>query len=387
MRTVYHGAVGLGVIVLAVTAWTRDSTAAEPPPARARAEIQAVLAKASAGPAVEQRREIRIVLVADVADHRPGEHDYPIWQERWAALLQSAPGVNLTTAWKWPSDEQFAQADLVAFFCYRSGGERRTWNEERLQQLERYTARGGGLVVIHSATYTDRRFSEEPYERVARVTGLVYDGAIRYRHGPVELNVAAPDHPICLGLPPRIAFIDEPYWPPHGDLAKVQILATSDEVDPANPNTTAPQPLFWTYEPGKGRVFGCVMGHYNWTFDDAYFRIFLLRGMAWAAGESPYRFDPLVLESLSKSVKDLSDSIIDNAYTLMFTRTERGGTAGRNRVSIMQPMTAGGAPDYTVLRVPPEYGEESALEYVIEAGRNSGVDFDLDIPEDHLGQK
>ena len=276
----------------------RAAGAAEPPPPRSHAEIQAVLAKAATGCSAEAPREIHVVLVADVADHGPGAHDYPIWQERWSALLKSAPGVKLTTAWKWPSDEQFASADLLAFFCYRSGGERRTWNEERLEQLERYTAQGGGLVVIHSATYTGRLLADDPGGRVARVTGLVYDRAIKYRHGPVELKVVAEDHPICLGLPPRISFIDEPYWPPHGDLAKVQVLATSDEVDPANPDATAPQPLFWTYQPGEGRVFGCVMGHYNWTFDDAYFRIFLLRGMAWAAGESPYRFDPLVLVGL-----------------------------------------------------------------------------------------
>jgi type 1 glutamine amidotransferase len=53
--------------------------------------------------------------------------------------------------------------------------------------------------------------------------------------------------------------------------------------------------MFWTHQPGPGRVFGCVLGHYTWTFDDPYFRVLVLRGIAWAAGESPYRFDPLVL--------------------------------------------------------------------------------------------
>jgi type 1 glutamine amidotransferase len=53
--------------------------------------------------------------------------------------------------------------------------------------------------------------------------------------------------------------------------------------------------MFWAHPHGRGRVFGCVPGHYTWTFDDPYFRLLLLRGMAWAAGGSPYRFDPLVL--------------------------------------------------------------------------------------------
>jgi type 1 glutamine amidotransferase len=53
--------------------------------------------------------------------------------------------------------------------------------------------------------------------------------------------------------------------------------------------------MFWTYETGRGRVFGCVPGHYVWTFDDPWFRLLLLRGIAWAGGGSVYRFDPLVL--------------------------------------------------------------------------------------------
>jgi type 1 glutamine amidotransferase len=61
-------------------------------------------------------------------------------------------------------------------------------------------------------------------------------------------------------------------------------------------NDVKPQTIFWTHKYGKGRVFGCQPGHNNWTFDDAYFRILLLRGIAWASGESPYRFDSLVVQ-------------------------------------------------------------------------------------------
>ena len=61
---------------------------------------------------------------------------------------------------------------------------------------------------------------------------------------------------------------------------------------------TKDEPMFWTYERGKGRVFGCILGHFNWSFDDPYFRMLLLRGMAWAAHESPCRFDPLVLRGI-----------------------------------------------------------------------------------------
>ena len=53
------------------------------------------------------------------------------------------------------------------------------------------------------------------------------------------------------------------------------------------------QPLFWTLEPSKGRVFVSIPGHFAWTFDDPLFRLLLLRGIAWAAGEPVDRFNEL----------------------------------------------------------------------------------------------
>jgi len=96
-------------------------------------------------------------------------------------------------------------------------------------------------------------------------------------------------------LPKFRDLYDEPYWPPVGDLSKATVLATSNEPLKKGSDKRTPQPLFWTARHGKGRIFVCVPGHFTWTFDDPLVRILLLRGMAWAAGESPFRFDPLIL--------------------------------------------------------------------------------------------
>jgi type 1 glutamine amidotransferase len=72
-------------------------------------------------------------------------------------------------------------------------------------------------------------------------------------------------------------------------------LASSQERIKPDEGAIEPQPMFWTYHHGPGRVFGCVPGHYTWAFDDPYLRLLLLRGIAWAAGQSPYRLDSLVL--------------------------------------------------------------------------------------------
>jgi type 1 glutamine amidotransferase len=113
----------------------------------------------------------------------------------------------------------------------------------------------------------------------ARV-GLAWkDGGSRFRHGAEDLTVADKDHPITRGFD-KLHFVDETYWALVGDASKVHVLATSTEDD-------APRPQLWTIEPPgtKGRVFGCLLGHYNWTFDDPLARILILRGIAWCAYE------------------------------------------------------------------------------------------------------
>jgi type 1 glutamine amidotransferase len=76
-----------------------------------------------------------------------------------------------------------------------------------------------------------------------------------------------------------------------GDVNRVKVLATTEEEG-------KPWPMLWTFEPAKGRVFGCILGHYSWTFDDPIGRMLLFRGLAWAAQDRFDRFLPLVTEGV-----------------------------------------------------------------------------------------
>jgi len=294
----------VGLVVMAGVCF-----AAEAPMARSRAEVQAVLAKAPSVDAGELR-PLNVVLLADVKDHENNQyaHNYPLWQKRWELLfggaacsgekqanlygsargdkaaLRGAANVNVSKAWDWPTEEQFENADVILAFCYID------WNDEMHAQLRRYLERGGGLVVIHSATWTRKE-----WQYASGAAGLMGIGGFKkFRHGPIDVKIVEPEQPLCMGLPEMIRFHDETYWPPTPMMDGVEVLATSDEIiDDAGHK--APQPVLWTYTCGKGRVVGCQPGHFTWTFDDPYFRIMLLRATAWAAGESPYRFDALVL--------------------------------------------------------------------------------------------
>ncbi len=269
-------------------------SAAEAPPPRKKSEIEAILRRA---PRPESLRALRVLLVAGPKDHGPGEHDYPKWQRDWAPLLRKAPNVEVITAFSWPTPEQWRGVDLAVFYL------KTRWDAAQLVDVRRHQERGGGLVTIHWAIGCDQE-----WDRHADHVGLSYRSA-SYRHGAVDLKLALPDHPIALGLPASMAFVDEPYWPFIGDPSKVRVLATSDEQvnrgddRRANPGDATVQtvPVFWTYEPAgtTARVFVSIFGHYMWTFDDPLFRLLLLRGMAWAAKESPYRWDALAVDGVT----------------------------------------------------------------------------------------
>jgi type 1 glutamine amidotransferase len=223
-------------------------------------------------------REIRLVLVASKQDHGSGQHDYPRWQTNWSRWLSNAAQRTVTeTAWEWPSAAQFSSASVLVFYYWNHD-----WSAARLAQLDAFLERGGGVVLIHSAVITDR----EPEALAARFGLSSHPVRTGYRHMPLDLELVDRDHPITRGLPARIYFLDEPYWPLIGDPADVHVLASA-KVDGAL------RPLIWTHQKGAGRVFASILGHYTWSLEDPWLRTILLRGIAWAGGEAAERLDTL----------------------------------------------------------------------------------------------
>jgi putative heme-binding domain-containing protein len=253
-----------------------------PPPPRTRAEVQAALASPGNHQSSivndKSPRPVHLALVASKQDHGPGEHDYPTWQTNWTKLLGQAERVAVSTAWKWPSPDQFQKADVLVFYFWNH-----EWTPERYAALDAFLARGGGLVILHSACIADT----EPEPLAERIGLSAQPSRTKYRHGPLDLRIAAPPgHALTRGLPAQMHLVDETYWPMIGDTNKVEVLATAEEEGKS-------WPMLWTFRKGQGRVFGSILGHYSWTYDDPLFRLLVLRGLAWAAGETPERFEPL----------------------------------------------------------------------------------------------
>ena len=247
-----------------------------PPKARTRVEVAAVQAGAAEEDPETPLRQLNLLLVAGAKDHGPGEHDYPAWLTAWSELLRGAEGITVQTAMEWPTPQQIEAADTILFF------QKGSWNAERAEAIDAHLARGRGLVYIHWAVEAG---AEAP--AFAQRIGLASNGLkLKFRHGPLDLGFeSGKDHPISRNFD-KVHFHDESYWQMQGDFSRIRVLATGVEEG-------SPQPLFWTVEQGRGRVFVSILGHYSWTFDDPLFRTLLLRGTAWSAQESVDRFNEL----------------------------------------------------------------------------------------------
>ncbi len=241
--------------------------APNPPPPRKRAEVEAVIRQSKSEKRESKNQtSFRIVLCAGPKDHGPGEHDYPLWQKRWSRLLSMAEGVEVSTAWLWPTAEQWQSADVVAFFSNNPG-----WNAARAPELDAFLARGKGVAYFHWAVD-----GHDAADLLAERIGLAaVQSQTKYRHGAVDFTLHP--HPLAAGFS-ALHLVDETYWGLQGDEARLQLLASA-------PEDGAERPQLWTREHGGGRIFVSVPGHYNWTFDDPLFRILALRGLCWAGGQ------------------------------------------------------------------------------------------------------
>lgn len=246
------------------------------PPRRTRSDLERLLQPIKTNS--PSPKPLRIVLVANAQDHGPGQHDYPHWQREFREFLSAAPAVNIETAWDWPATPQFESADVVVFYYWNRG-----WTKDKFEQLDRYLSKGGGLVLFHSATISDR----DPEELAKRIGLAAQAPHTKYIHAPMTLKfVESTAHPITTNFK-TLPLLDEPYWPMIGDERQVKVLATAAQEG-------KDWPMLWTFEPGRGRVFCSIPGHYTWTHQDPAFQLLAVRAIAWAAHENTDRFEKLL---------------------------------------------------------------------------------------------
>ncbi|HNY26026.1 MAG TPA: ThuA domain-containing protein [Candidatus Sumerlaeota bacterium] len=272
----YDGEIGLRLTTGKVTLMpVPESLKANMPAVRPWDQVKGLF---TADKVAQDTKPLHIVLVAGLKDHGPGEHDYPAWLSTWATLLAQSPNVRVTQSWEQPTLSDLETASTIVWFRHMA------WEKSLNPAVDAYFARGGGMVFIHYAVDAPGNV-----EDVTRRIGLTWEPKEgKYRHGLLDLDkTGKEDNWLWQGLPlSKISLHDETYWKLQGDPARIQVLATANEDG-------QPQPMFWCREENKGRVFVCIPGHYNWSFNDPLFRALLLRGIAWSANKQITRFDSL----------------------------------------------------------------------------------------------
>lgn len=149
-----------------------------------------------------------------------------------------------------------------------------TKDPEYIRKITDVHRAGVHAVVIHCAMHTYRAAEIDDWRQFLGVTSRRHDHQSRY-----PVTVLKPDHVTMQAIPSDYVtpkdelYIIEKVWP------NTTVLAES-----ASENDGVKQPVFWTNQFGKARVFGTTYGHSNETFSDAVFLRTLLLGIQWAAG-------------------------------------------------------------------------------------------------------
>ena len=184
------------------------------------------------------------------------------------------------------------------------------WPEETRRRFLDYARRGGGIVVYHAA---DNAFADWPeYNRICALGGwegrneqagpyvywqdgrLVRDtspgtGGSHGRPHKYVLNRRTDSHPITDGLPEHwLHGQDELYDRMRGP-GNIGCLLYTAYSDPATGGSGREEPLIFTVDYGRARIFHTMLGHAGNTADQnpamqcTGFQVTLLRGAEWAA--------------------------------------------------------------------------------------------------------
>ncbi|GIV16968.1 MAG: hypothetical protein KatS3mg022_2403 [Armatimonadota bacterium] len=125
---------------------------------------------------------------------------------------------------------------------------------EQQQVLQQFVQRGGGVVSLHTGT------------------APAAEGAT----GNVVVEIVPSHHPVTQEVP-SFQITDAP-------LQSEGVLPAGAQVVARQRNG---QPLAWTQQTGKGRIFATTLGHTPAAWNHPYFQQMVLNAVYWCAGRKP----------------------------------------------------------------------------------------------------
>lgn len=212
--------------------------------------------------------------------------------------------VDVATTAKQGTDESF-KPEFAKYQVVVSNYNGAPWPEATRKALVDFVKGGGGFVVVHAA---NNAFADWPEynemiglggwggrsEKIGPYVYLDAEGKVVRdeakgsggHHGPqhpFQIIVRDAEHPITKGMPQAWMHVnDELYDLLRGPGENMQILATA-LADKAKGGSGRHEPMIFTIDYGKGRVFHTPMGHGNDSQECVGFITTLQRGAEWAA--------------------------------------------------------------------------------------------------------
>lgn len=224
-------------------------------------------------PMTAQRDPLRVFIRAGEKTHGPAgndEHDYPQFLSGWTKLLTSR-GASVQGALRFPTAAELAATDVLVIHTGDGG----TCSPAERSLLETYTARGGGLVVLHDGMCSDDAVWFSKMAGAAK-----QHGERNWSRGVLKMHFVDSTHPVTKGLP-DFEFNDEAFF----------MLRKTPEMHPLAaapvPDGGEVVPQAWVYEktaPGGKpyRSFVSMQAHYYKNFSQPTYQELILRGIAWA---------------------------------------------------------------------------------------------------------
>ncbi|MFA6546221.1 MAG: PVC-type heme-binding CxxCH protein, partial [Limisphaerales bacterium] len=221
-------------------------------------------------------------------------HAHPRFLGEWTKLLTER-GMKVDGGLELPTAAQLAQTDVLLMYAQDGGG----FPVDQRAGLDAFLKRGGGLVVLHTASVPTRSIPDNAEHWKSVIGGSWVHGTTKWLEGKMSLYYVDRTHPISQGTA-NFDLDDEIYY----DMdvspdARVLAAAYTPNVSAARKNDPRGQPQggkvtvydlapqMWTYERtldgGKPyRAFVSIPGHKFATFNLPAYRAVLLRGIAWA---------------------------------------------------------------------------------------------------------
>jgi len=249
------------------------------------------LALGQSGPPAPQPAKLQALIITG---QNTTSHDWRSTTPVLRKILEDSGRfeVRVTEEFRGAGAGTLAPYDVVVVNYYESKRANLRWGDLADNALLNFVRGGKGLVVYHFSLAAFDGWTE--YERMCAGNWRPNNGHHSARHD-FTVTIQDRDHPITRDINANFAESnDELYanlrWQPTGSF---HVLATAwddhslyrqSERQPLE-GPGAAEPMLWTVNYGKGRVFVTALGHDTDAMKNTGFAVTLARGTEWVASE------------------------------------------------------------------------------------------------------